>query len=429
MLSSQQKEKFFSLADGVYQRFFGVEMSAVAKIFLGSLSWSFFGGIVGAVIIFIVSILAGRHLGPEEYGKYSLIIAMASIFILPMLAGIDTALVHFLSKYTEKRKEYISSGLWVAGLLLFGFSCILFVFTSRLAAFFSTEKALFQIALVFAVILATRNIFDAIARGYQDFKYQSIVRVLEALVVLFVFSIVYLSGQSTYLTIAVATLSGYVISIFVYVWRYRLLIGIQKKYTRSLLSYGKFVFLGFIFTVTMSSLDKVFINKYIGAIELGLYNAYYTVSTLLIGQVIILLINVVFPFLSATNDHEGKLLKKFNKIAIFAFIPMVVGCMCIARIGISFFGSSYYVDWFLLALFSCYSILLMYFSILWAFIASRSQEGFRFTAFQGLVGVLIFVGITLLCRKILTIELVISFLIVSLLYATIIGNLYYKKYA
>jgi O-antigen/teichoic acid export membrane protein len=429
MLSVLQKEKLFSLADALHQRFFGVEMSGGVKVFLGSLTWSFLGGIVGAVIIFVVSIFAGRYLGPEEYGKYSLVVAMAGIFILPMLAGIDTALVHFLSKYATKRKEYVSSGLWIVGLLSLGITCILFIFSSEIAVFFSTETTLFRVAIVISIVLAVRNILDAVARGYQDFRYQSAVKVVEALTIFGIFIFGYFSNQSTYLVVAVATLGGYFISSLIYIWRYRLSIGIQKTHTKSLLSYGKFVFLGFIFTATMSSLDKVFINKYIGAEDLGLYNAYYTVSTLLIGQIIILLINVVFPFLSATNDSNGKLLRRFNKLAIFAFIPLVIGCMGVARVGISFFGASYYVDWLLIALFSCYSALLMYFSILWAFIASRSQEGFRFTALQGLIGVLIFVGVTLICQTFLTIELILSFLILSLLYATIIGNLYYKKYA
>lgn len=430
MLSVLQKEKLFSLADALHQRFFGVKMSDGVRIFLGSLTWSFLGGIVGAAIIFVVSILAGRYLGPEEYGKYSLVVAMASIFILPMLAGIDTALVHFLSKNTIKRKEYVSSGLWIVGLLSLSITGALFVFSSQIAALFSTEVILFRVAIIISIVLVVRNVLDAVARGYQDFRYQSAVKIAEALTIFGVFIFGYLiSSQPTYLMVAVATFGGYFIASLIYIWRYRLSISIQKKYTKSLLSYGKFVFLGFIFTATMSSLDKVFINKYIGAEDLGLYNAYYTVSTLLIGQIIILLINVVFPFLSATNDSDGKLLRSFNKISIFIFIPLVIGCMCIARGGISFFGASYYVDWLLIALFSCYSVLLMYFSILWAFIASRSQEGFRFTALQGLIGVLIFVGITLVCQKFLTIQLILAFLILSLLYATIIGNLYYKKYA
>ena len=76
-------------------------MSGEMKNFLGNLSWSFFGGIIAAGIMLSVNIAAGRILGPVEYGKYGLVIALSSILLIPMLLGLDVALTHFIAQSNE----------------------------------------------------------------------------------------------------------------------------------------------------------------------------------------------------------------------------------------------------------------------------------------------------------------------------------------
>ena len=92
------KQRLFQIAEIIHLRVFGHAMSDEMRKFLGNLSWSFFGGIIAAGIMFAVNILAGRWLGPEEYGKYHIVLALGQVFVIPMLMGMNTSAAYHIAK-------------------------------------------------------------------------------------------------------------------------------------------------------------------------------------------------------------------------------------------------------------------------------------------------------------------------------------------
>jgi O-antigen/teichoic acid export membrane protein len=72
--------------------------------------WSFFRRVAA------VNIIAGRLLGPEEYGKYSLVFLISQIFLIPMIFGMDMAISRVISKEAfqnvENIRKNISSAFW-----------------------------------------------------------------------------------------------------------------------------------------------------------------------------------------------------------------------------------------------------------------------------------------------------------------------------
>ena len=105
------KQRLFQIAEIIHLRVFGHAMSDEMRKFLGNLSWSFFGGIIAAGATFTVNIVAGRLLGPEEYGKYSLVFLISQIFLIPMIFGMDTAIARTISKEVSQDVESIRKNI------------------------------------------------------------------------------------------------------------------------------------------------------------------------------------------------------------------------------------------------------------------------------------------------------------------------------
>ncbi|NMC87027.1 MAG: oligosaccharide flippase family protein, partial [Candidatus Moranbacteria bacterium] len=210
------KLKLISIAEIAHLRIFGHEMGEEMRKFLGHLSWSFFGGMIAAGMLLILNILAGRWLGPVEYGKYGLVVAISAIFIIPMTLGIDTAITYFVSKSKTafEKKEIVASSLWLVGLFIAAVVLIASFFSEFLAGIFNAQKEIIEVAIFFSIFLAMRNILDAVIKGLHLFKFQSIIRIAEALIVIVSFYIFFETyGRFGFRSYVFAILAGYVFTI------------------------------------------------------------------------------------------------------------------------------------------------------------------------------------------------------------------------
>lgn len=423
------KIKLVKIAEFLHFRIFGYEMSDAMKKFLNHLSWSFSGGIIAASILLILNVLAGRWLGPTEYGRYSLVIAISSIFIIPMTMGVETAITYYISKNKEDsiRKDLTASSLWMVII----FIIIIFSITNYLSHYleniFTTQNKVIIIAIIFSVLLAMRNIFDAILKGFHFFKYQSFLRMLEAVITAVFFIIFFeILRKFNFQFYVYAIFSGYIFTILMVLWIIRKNITLSLKYSKKILSYGIFAILGSLFGIMTSSFDKILINKYIGQEQLGIYNAYMTASFLLATQIMTLFINVFFPFLASIRDN-GMILKKLNKLLKIFLVPALIIFGVIIWVILMVFGEKYGTDWVLLCECSLFSVLSMYFTTLWWLIASKGRNGIKFTSFNGIISGIIFILLMFIFNSVLNLRLVVLFLIFAIFYAIIKGNLMYDR--
>lgn len=422
------QEKALALAGRMHLRIFGHEMGEEMRKFLENLSWSFFGGVSAAGILFIVNILAGRWLGPEEYGKYALVIAISSILVIPMTLGIDTAITYYVARSSSdfEKKENINSSLWVAGLFTAITSLLVFFLLSTASGLFHVEESVLIVGVVFSMFLSMRTMLDSIMRGFHFFKYQSIVRLVEAGIIFFAFMFFVKEHGFVFVSYIIAMLAGYVFTNIAIVLKLKNLFSLSFKHTKKIVFYGGYAILGSSFGVMVNSFDKILINKYIGAEQLGIYTAYSTASLLIVGQVMTLFINVFFPSLASIKD-TGSILKKINKLALIFFVPTLAGLAAVISSVIILFGNKYALDWFLVIEFSLLGAFTMYFTALWWLIASRGKEGIRFTSFNGIISGLIFLLLMFVFGDELTLYHVVLFLIISLFYNIIRGNLNYAR--
>lgn len=419
----------FRIADFVHARVFGYGMSSAMCRFLEHLSWSFFGVFVAIGLVSVVNVVAGRLLGPVEYGRYALIVSVATIFIIPMTFGLDVANTYYIakSKVDEEKNRYIATTLLVSlGLIMASVGIISF-FSTYIAWLFSVDTSLLYIILVFSIFLVLRNIADSIIKGLHVFQFQALVRVGEAVMVTVAF-FVFLRFDTlfNFRAYVFAMVVGYMFYTFFALWKTRRRIGFSFNRAREMISYGKFAITGSIATVVFYSVDKILVNRYLGVEQLGLYNAYQTFSFLLVAQFSLFFINVFFPYMASLEDTSSAL-KKLNQLGILLFVPVFLMLLIILRLALALLGGKYSFDWILACEFSFLATISAYYYGLWWLINSKSKSGIRFTSFHGIIAGTLFIACMILLRQYLTLYSVVACMIGVFLYMIIVGNLNFKR--
>lgn len=380
ILSVLVKQKFFRIAEIVHLRIFGHEMGEEMRKFLGNLSWSFFGGIIAAGIMFSVNIIAGRWLGPEEYGRYNLTLATASFFIIFLLFGLDVSATRFMSlaeNDTEKIKiaKFIFKRVIFSSLAVFSF--IFFLSTFDLAATFLDFNILF-VSLIFAFFLSLRSIADSYLRGFNFFHFQSKTRLIESFVVLsLVIAFSFFSDNHALYLYLSAVIFGYFIFSLIVLRRLKILLLVfdsrnEKKF-KHILKYGSYATIGTVASFFLVGSDKLLVGHSLGEENLGLYSAYFNISILPVTLLQAIAVNVFFPAASASKNKKN-ILQKMNKIFLFLFFPVLLVLFLIIFLAIKLFGEQYSSDVMLSVLFSIYATLYFFVGLRQWFLASISDN-------------------------------------------------------
>lgn len=342
------KKKLFGLFEKIHFRLFKHPVGTEMQKFFGNLSWSFLGGGMASFIMLILNILGGRLIGPAGYGKYSLILNISQILMLPLIFGMDTIGVRnvSLAKDEKSRATTISSSLY----FLIANSCLFIILFFALYRFnasrFGLDSEVLFLILGMTLIMSMRNVLDGFIRGVGLFQYQFWGRILEVSVTTTAFLILFFGIRHiSAFSYLMALLSGAFILCFYYVRR---LLPYRAPFSwpvlKEQISYGKVILLGSILGTIFTSLDVIIIARYLNLTQVGIYNAYYTASTNLVAQLVQMFINVFFPSVSKAEDKKA-VFTKINHLSLLAFLPMGFILSAVVWLIISLFGSKYGIHW------------------------------------------------------------------------------------
>ncbi len=337
------KKVFLKLAESSHIFIFGHGMGNKTRIFLDHLSWSFVGGLLASMTMLGVNVVAGRLMGPVEYGKYGLVLVISQMLMIPIIFGLDITSVRSISmakNASEKAKNIsgvfyfvIFSSLIVAGVYL--------LFHRYVAEKFDIQDSILLLGIVYAVITSLKSIADSFARGLFLFREQFLARILEVgtTVAFFCFFFLYY-GKQDYTYYILALLGG---STLFCLWLgkgYRpYLVRFDGQYLKKQLSFSSWLLLGTIFGTAFNSLDKLIIVKYLSIYDLGVYMAYFIASTNLIAQATQVFINVLFPQISSLR--EGNVVERIEKLLAILFIPGCISIGFMVWIIIFLFGKNF----------------------------------------------------------------------------------------
>lgn len=353
------QEKIILLVEALHRQFFGEEMSDVMRGFLKNLSFSFFGGVAAAVIMFGVSIMAGRILGPSEYGIYNYLLSIATASTIFFLLGNNTGAIRFLSdeKHKERRGAFMSAALTITLVQGVVFFCVALLASKYIQAKLDLNPFLFFLVFIFAAILAFKDLADSFLRSFLLIKKQAIFRVVDASLVFVAIALFLLIDDSfspidyVHSVIFGATIF-IVLSVFLLRNQFSFFSFIEIK---QLLSYNKHLLL-VAFGGIVLSFDKVIIGKMIGTETLGIFSAYYASSQLIISNLGLVFMNVFWPIVIKNKENIPVILGKLD-VLLLKFLPVgtILNAVSVTFF-VSLYGKEYPLNLILIVLFAVASI-------------------------------------------------------------------------
>jgi O-antigen/teichoic acid export membrane protein len=304
--------------------------------------------IVTYVCSAIFVIISARHFGNVKYGIFGFVISFTSFLGILGNLGWNTFAVREAARDLKKTNKLLANII----LLRIGIGTLVFLITCILVNLLSYphEKIILVYILAANMFLVTlgssfRWVFDA----YQKFQYESLLRVLSAVLLLGLGILVVVNGMGL-VALALSNLcaNAIVSGVGYFVLLKRLLrtrIRLDFDFCKYLVRETIPFSLHFIFTTIYLNLDVILLSTIRGDAETGLYSA-ASKFVIMAKAVITLYIPVIFPVLSKLFASS---LDKFKKLLDRSFIYLLMIGLGMAvlttifadRMVVQFFGSSF----------------------------------------------------------------------------------------
>lgn len=242
-------------------------------------AWIISERIVSIGLNTIVTILAARHLGAENYGIISYGASFVTLFLGVMRLGLDAIIVNELIKHKDKQGEILGTSVRLR--LISGFMSIMMI--SILIFVLNHNSALIQAVAAAQAIMLIFQAFYILDYWFQarlESKYVSIAKVF-ASVFIFMYSLYLLiSGRGVLWFAFSLSISSLVIS-FMLLYFYKKNEGQDLTFSTETARYllGKshhFIIANIIVSVYLQ-IDKIMIVNLLGNVQLGIYSAAYTI--------------------------------------------------------------------------------------------------------------------------------------------------------
>lgn len=384
---SRAKKKIMTIAEVMHLRVFGHEMSEEMRKFIGNLGWMTFGMSVSMALLFFVNLVAARLLGPSEYGKYTLIISVGQLFIIPMLLGFNTATIKYLAENPNKN-NLASTAVYSVIFFTIVSAGILILLKDYLAPIIKIDNAMYLVAVFYGFVLAIKYIYEALLRGVHKFKVASILDVFNSFVIVttffgYLFFVRTYSFQS-YMIAIIAGLIAYVAFSFFKTRGNTKGQNFEKSQFKKLFSYGGYATIGSVGGFIIGNANQFVLNNYLGFSVVGLFAVYSSASLLLTGQLTNIFVNVFFPSVSAIRDKKI-IIQKIKKLFVVSFIPLLLMNTLVVSLIVKLYGSKFEFNPIYVFAFSLLGVVMLFQNILWWLIASHGKNGIKFTSISGII--------------------------------------------
>ncbi|MCW1930177.1 MAG: oligosaccharide flippase family protein [Candidatus Kerfeldbacteria bacterium] len=367
-----------------YSKILKKEPSEKIKNFFTNFGYLALAELIGSVIGFPIKILVGRFLGPEEYGKYALILNLTQFFIIPMLLGFSTAVLQYLPSHPEK-KSRIMTIVFACTIVTTGFFTLFFLLTPHIwTSLFNVSRDIFIWTIAYSIIYVFYYVLEAFQRGSHRFFLLFWITILNSSVLLITF-LIFLFGfhQETYQTFITANIvafaSSCVVFLYFFFFKDKPDYTPDAQLTKKILSYSGLATLGGITGFIIGNTDRLFLNHYASLYWVGVYAAYTNASTFLIGRFFQLFLNVYFPTVAKEKDKSA-VIHSVQRMYRFAVIPIfIVSVLSIWGVML-LFGNAFPILPHFILLFSFNNCLMVLYQLqMWLFNA-QGNRGMKTTS-------------------------------------------------
>ncbi|HLD25628.1 MAG TPA: oligosaccharide flippase family protein [Candidatus Andersenbacteria bacterium] len=372
-----------------HQHLFGQELTVAMKNFLQNLSLSLTGYVIANSLIFVSIVVAGRLLGPSQFGQYALTIALSQILIIPMLPGIDVAAMREVALHPQQLPQIAASGLFLLAACTLATWIGVLLVGDTAARLLGLGGSVVRIAALIALAMAGKTFWDSIVRGSGAFRLQLWVRIVDAALILFIFLAGYAwLGVHDWRLLALGVTGGALASAWIfYSWVGRGQLrwaGVTSAVTRRLVRYGWAGVIGAVAGILLASADKVLLGNFLGSRGLGVYQAYYFASVQLTGQLALIFLNVFFPAAVGQSDL-AIVIRKLDRLVVRLAVPAIIGVSLFILATLWLFSSAYERNLILVLLMSVYAVLWFIMMTYWTLINTTGPRGILYASLNALV--------------------------------------------
>ncbi len=386
------KRRAWAVLERVHTRLFGHPPGEKTRQFLQDIIAVYGGTLIAGGFGLIGFLLTARLLGPEEYGKFNLIIATAGFLIIPMIWGHTTAAAKYMPA-AKKPDQIIASvtTLVLGSILIFG--ALAYALAPSIAAIIGFDAALIRMATLYAAILAAYYLAEALLRGLMRMDIVGIGRAVLSIASLAVtLALLFSAGNHRASTPIIAGILGNAVFVCLALPWIRLRINSMTwESLRRILHYGLFTAISFITGTVMAYTDRVMLNAFRGVTEVGIFGA-YQLPTLFVSEKLLAPFILVFFSTAAAYRHKRALCKKMTIVLPLAAAAIFALTAISVTAGFAFLGAAYPFS-LLTAMVFC-ATAATYFAAsarMW-FIASTGIAGVRWSCLAGIIGMAVNIG-------------------------------------
>ncbi len=388
------------LAGTAYRRVFNAEMSPAEGEFVRSLAWVGAGTFISTGLIAVFSILGGRLLGPEEYGRFTLIQATAMFLFIPMLMGFNKAMLKYTAEKSEitRQKSIISTAYIIIAGCTVVCGTLMLLLAEPLAGVFAAAPELFRLAIYFALLQALFLLAQTTLRSVNRMRAFALSQPVHAVILLVAFGLFILAGRVSFESMVYSKLITFAITglgIHLLYTRRHFTFSFDTAWARTL---SRFAFAAVVATIAAAlygQIGKIIVAHYMTVADVGVYGAYFT-ATMTIAAILWSVFNMVFFPTASRYKDKRPLLLRINRLVpliLVLGIPFVMGAGYVILL---LYGGEYPFNLLWLALFATAGVLHIIRSLYASLLTSEGPQGAFHSSAAAVVTAAVMVGLSLL---------------------------------
>jgi O-antigen/teichoic acid export membrane protein len=289
-----------------------------------------FGSAIATAVLAVGSIVAGRLLGPEVYGQYTLILVVPSLLFLFTDLGVNQGIIKFISNMrakgqTDKISTIIYSGLILRVAIGASLSLLLYVFAEPLAALLLNRPDLYPYLQIMSFVVLFQAVYSTAVSAFisvDKSEYSALTQNVDAIIKTALSIVLILLGLNLFGAVA-GNVVGFVIAGACGMILLRFLLPKAKTrlngdtfrvHTRSLLSYGTPLYASFLLAGIVPLFQNMILANFTTDFDVGNFKAASNFATLMTVLSIPITNALLSAFSKLDSSKEDKI-KTFFKIA------------------------------------------------------------------------------------------------------------------
>ena len=307
-------------------------MRSAARKIISGMGWVAAASYLNRAFGFVTTLILARVLAPDQFGAVAVGAMVVDALKIFRDMGLGQALIY------RKGEDSIANDTAFVMIMILNIALLLLaVFTSPFVANFFSDDSLILVLIVMSgnlIPIGLRSVPDALMRRQGHFDKLAIPEVAAVFISSVVGIALALLGYGVWSLVFRTLLASVVNATLTWLLAaYRPRLRFDKNVAHELFGYGKFVVGATLLNVVLLNLDKLYLGRFGGIGDLGIYTMAWVVSSIPVTEFGHLLCRVAFPVFCQVNSERDRLRQIF--IGSHTYNALIVSPLAA---GIAIFG-------------------------------------------------------------------------------------------